>query len=120
VITEENVMDRPTAGQVEAAPPSLLRAPLQLWLVAILMFVSFGAGFLLQPSADPAPSPPSQLAPAPARLPVAPPLSDAQLEEAELPAGHPPLETTGDATGDDAGEDATSDEDDSPPAGPVP
>jgi hypothetical protein len=126
VITEEIDMDRPTAEQVEPTPPTLVRAPVQLWLVAILMSVSFGAGFLLQPTADPAPSPPAQLAPAPARIPVAPPLSDAQLEEAELPAGHPPLDATGDDTSDDAGDDAGdvagdgSDEGASPPGGPVP
>jgi hypothetical protein len=117
VITEETDMDRPNVAPEEPSPPALLRAPVQLWLVAILMSVSFGAGFLLQPPADPGPSPsspPAQLAPPTARTPVAPPLSDAQLQEAELPAGHPPLGTT-----EDAAEDAT-DEGDSPPAGPVP
>jgi hypothetical protein len=99
MIPQEVVMDRPTDPAVEPPAGSLLRAPLQLWLVALLMSVSFGAGFLLQPSDAPAATPPpAQLAPAqaPARLPVAPPLSDDQLEEAELPAGHPPLAPSGD------------------------
>jgi hypothetical protein len=103
MIPQEVVMDRPTAEPVEPPAGSLLRAPLQLWLVALLMSVSFGAGFLLQPSGAPATPPPAQLVPAqapaqpPARMPVAPPLSDDQLEEAELPAGHPPLSPSDDA-----------------------
>jgi hypothetical protein len=98
MIPQEVDMDRPTAPPVEPPASSFLRAPLQLWLVALLMSVSFGAGFLLQPSGAPATPPPAQLAPAqaPARMPVAPPLSDDQLEEAELPAGHPPLSPSGD------------------------
>lgn len=92
-----------------AAPPkevSLLRTPLPVWLVAILMAVSFLAGFLLQnalpeTTVDPAPAPATFEAP-PLPLEFAPPLRDDQLD-GELPDGHPPV---GDAGGTDLEGDA--------------
>lgn len=68
---------------------TLLRVPVQLWLVVALMAMSFGAGVLVRTMAEPASSssgPQTQLG---GQI-VAPPLTDQQIEQG-LPSGHPDL-----------------------------
>lgn len=85
----------------EATPfGALLRVPVSLWLVVVLMAMSFGAGVIVKTISEPATSTTTTT-----QLPtdfgtVAPPLTDDQIEGG-LPEGHP--ETTDGGGGQNQG-----------------
>lgn len=67
----------------------LLRVPVSLWLVVVLMAMSFGAGVIVRTIAEPTGQqavPSSQFSQI-----LAPPLTDQQISQGTLPSGHPDL-----------------------------
>lgn len=76
---------------------AVLRARIQLWLVVVFMALSFGAGVLVTAlyQAEPATQPVVGVQ-QPGSFPIAPPLTDEQLQQG-LPPGHPDI--GGGATG---------------------
>lgn len=85
------------------AAREVLRVPVHLWLVIVLMAMSFGAGVIVRTMAEPVAA---QVAPQglpQSGFPVAPPLTDQEIQQG-LPTGHPGL--TG-ATGSTGGTGAT-------------
>jgi hypothetical protein len=86
----EETMQTATTQDRETTTPfgALLRVPVSLWLVVVLMAMSFGAGVIVKTISEPTTS-----AVTPTTLPtdfstVAPPLSDDQIAGG-LPEGHP-------------------------------
>lgn len=83
--------ERSRDGRAEEARFSL-RLNVELWLVIVIMAVSFAAGLLvgnLGGTTRDEPAPAVEVTPADV-LPVAPPLTEEELQD-ELPPGHPPL-----------------------------
>lgn len=81
---------------------SVLRARIELWLVVLFMALAFGAGVLVAAlyQEEPPTQPVVGVQP-PGSFPVAPPLTDQQLQQG-LPPGHPDIGATG-PTGAGAG-----------------
>jgi hypothetical protein len=78
----------------------LLRVPVSLWLVVVLMAMSFGAGVIVRTLAEPTSQqavPSSQFSQI-----LAPPLTDQQISQGVLPSGHPDLSELG-GTGSQGG-----------------
>lgn len=76
---------------------AVLRARIELWLVVLFMTLAFGAGVLVTAlyQEDPATQPLVGIQ-QPGSFPVAPPLTEEQLQQG-LPPGHPDID--GGATG---------------------
>ncbi len=79
---------------------AVLRARIELWLVVLFMALAFGAGVLVTAlyEEEPATQPVVGVQ-QPGSFPIAPPLSDEQLQQG-LPPGHPDI---GGATGPTGG-----------------
>ena len=97
-------MDTTTVtGRRGGAAREVLRVPVHLWLVIVLMAMSFGAGVIVRTMAEPVVeqvAPPVQPQ---AGYPVAPPLTDEEIQQG-LPTGHPGLTGATGATGAGAGQ----------------
>lgn len=91
------------ATDTEEAPSggfrAVLRARIELWLVVLFMALAFGAGVLVTAlyEEEPAPQPVVGLQ-QPGSFPIAPPLSDEQLQQG-LPPGHPDIDGATGPTG---------------------
>ena len=85
-----------TTTPQRASTTSALRVPVHLWLVIVLMAMSFGAGVIVRTMAEPVPSQAIPQTVLPSQY-LAPPLSDQQIQNG-LPSGHPGLSGAG-ATG---------------------
>jgi len=99
-IEPEETMQTTTTQERETTTPfgALLRVPVSLWLVVVLMAMSFGAGVIVKTISEPTTS--AVTAPA---LPtdfstIAPPLSDDQIAGG-LPEGHPDFTEEGGGQG---------------------
>lgn len=85
--------------QTEEAPSgglrAVLRARIELWLVVLFMALAFGAGVLVTAlyEQEPATQPVVGVQ-QPGSFPVAPPLTDQQIQQG-LPPGHPDIGATG-------------------------
>jgi len=88
-----------TMTHTEEAPSggfrAVLRARIELWLVVLFMALAFGAGVLVTAlyQEEPATQPIVGVQ-QPGSFPIAPPLSDEQLQQG-LPPGHPDIDATG-------------------------
>lgn len=85
-----------TTTPQRASTTSALRVPVHLWLVIVLMAMSFGAGVIVRTMAEPVPSQAVPQTVLPSGY-LAPPLTDQQIGQG-LPSGHPTL-SGGGATG---------------------
>jgi hypothetical protein len=74
---------------------AVLRARIELWLVVLFMALAFGAGVVVAAlyQEEPATQPVVGVQ-QPGSLPIAPPLSDEQIQQG-LPPGHPDIGVTG-------------------------
>lgn len=99
----EDTMGTATMQERETTPfGALLRVPVSLWLVVVLMAMSFGAGVIVKTISEPATT-----ATTTTQLPtdlgtVAPPLTDDQIAGG-LPEGHPDFTDDGEGGGQNQG-----------------
>jgi len=95
-----------TAGSMEevrgTGVGAVLRARVELWLIVVFMALAFSAGFAVGAMSDPTPASQAtvEVGTVP-EFPIAPPLSDEQLQTG-LPSGHPDVPATDGGT--DAGQ----------------
>jgi len=68
---------------------SALRIKVELWLAVVFMMLAFGAGIVVRGMSEQPAQPAVGVAPV-GQLPVAPPLTQEQIEQG-LPPGHPDL-----------------------------
>lgn len=66
----------------------MIRARVELWMVVLIMAMSFGAGVIVRTIAEPPAAPAALPLTAPGQFQVAPPLTEEQIT-AGLPEGHP-------------------------------
>lgn len=86
---EEDAMSAMTDEAPVGGLRAVLRARIELWLVVLFMALSFGAGVLVTALyEEPAPAPTTSFQ-APG-FPIAPPLTDEQIQQG-LPSGHPDI-----------------------------
>lgn len=88
-----------TANQARTARSpgirDVLRLRVELWITVVFMALAFGAGMAVGVVSQPETAPVTATSVSGGTFPVAPPLTDQQLEQG-LPAGHPDL--NGDTT----------------------
>ena len=100
---EEDVMGTIETRQRAASPfVALMKTTVSLWIVVVLMAMSFGAGVIVKTIAEP--TTPATTAPQLATDfgSIAPPLTDDQLT-GQLPEGHPDLSGDGQGQGGGGG-----------------
>jgi hypothetical protein len=100
---EEEPMDTAVTDHRAGGLGTPARVPVQLWLVVVLMAMSFGAGVIVKTIAEPAGSAvvPTQQVPG---ITLAPPLTDQQIEQGALPSGHPDLSGSTSGAGNGSGD----------------
>jgi uncharacterized membrane protein YgcG len=82
---------------------ALMRTSVSLWIVVVMMAMSFGAGVIVKAIAEPADAPiaTTTLPTNPGQI-VAPPLTDEQIAGG-MPSGHPDLSEDGSGGGGNGG-----------------
>jgi uncharacterized membrane protein YgcG len=90
----------PSRGEPAARPAGvreILRVRIELWIAVVCMALAFGAGLAVSLVAQPGTTPVVATTDTGATIPLAPPLTDQQIQQG-LPPGHPELGGGGSST----------------------
>jgi hypothetical protein len=100
--SKEETMGTVAAKRERSSSPfiDLMRTPVSLWLVVVMMAMSFGAGVIVKAISEPT-TPPSVQSSLPGIDPiVAPPLTGDEISGG-LPSGHPDINSDGSGSASD-------------------